>query len=102
MSWKGYDVTCVCRDNGLILKAGEVFGGRDRALDAIAKNEVNLQAASKESDVDKGTLEAIMYEEQSHLTPYELTLEQLFPDKFTGGQGAMQVSVGTAIRVRAD
>ncbi len=46
-----YDVTCFCRDNGLILKAGEVFGGRSRALNVIANNAGNIQAASQQTGI---------------------------------------------------
>jgi RHS repeat-associated protein len=98
-SWKGYDVLCICKDNGLLLKAGEIFGGRDRALEAISRNQGNIEKASAESGVNQSTISAIIYEEQSHLfPPQEITLEKAFPNASTGGKGLMQVSDPTAIR----
>ncbi|PJE64865.1 MAG: hypothetical protein COU90_01205 [Candidatus Ryanbacteria bacterium CG10_big_fil_rev_8_21_14_0_10_43_42] len=102
MSWHGYDVTCLCRDNGLILKTGEVFGGRDRALEAIARNHGNIQAASRETGVSENIIRSIYYEEQSHLVPGEALYEQAFFDRVNGGVGEMQVSMNTALSVGAD
>jgi hypothetical protein len=94
-NWSGYDVTRLGKDNGLILKAGEVLGGRFTAQDAIAANAQNISNSSAQTGVSPSTYQAIMYEENSHQFPPfngERTLENLSPDSFSGGVGTMQVS----------
>jgi RHS repeat-associated protein len=67
--WSGYDVTCVCRDNGLILKAGEVLGGHAEATNAIMLNANNIRNASDQTGVSQQLIKGIMYEELSHQFP---------------------------------
>ena len=97
--WKGYDVTSLSRDNGLFLKAGEVLGGRSAALSAISNNAGAIRAASESSGVSQGLIKGIIYEEQSHQFPPfggEAALENVNPQKYSGGIGVMQVSSKTS------
>ncbi len=97
--WAGYDVTCVCRDNGIILKLGEVAGGRSAALSAIASNAGNIDAASQQTGMSPELIKAIIYEEQSHQFPpfgLETIIENIAPGLVTGGIGVMQVSSKTS------
>ena len=86
--WRGYNGW-----EGVVMKAGEVFGGHERAMNAIKDNEAAVNAASKQHGVHSALTNAIIYEEQSHLKPDEiLGREQFFPNIGTGGVGVMQVS----------
>src|SRR6266478_5599755 len=86
--WRGYNGF-----QGVMMKAGEVFGGHDRAMNAIQANQSTVNAASQQHGVDPRLTNAIIYEEQSHLTPDEaLGRERLFPNVGNGGVGVMQVS----------
>jgi RHS repeat-associated protein len=97
--WKGYNITSLSWDNGLILKAGEVFGGRSAALAAIEANAGNIDAASKQTGMSPEMIKAIIYEEQSHQFPPlggETVIENIAPGYITGGIGIMQVRSKTS------
>jgi RHS repeat-associated protein len=82
-NWQGYSGI-----SGVLMKAGEVFGGHARGLDAIQKNQGQINGAN-----DPNLVSAVIYEEQSHLTLDEaLGREYLFPNVGEGGVGVMQVS----------
>jgi RHS repeat-associated protein len=90
--WTGYEGV-----TGFLMKAGEVLGGHDRALDVIEQGQPIVDSTSAKYGVDPNLTNAIIYEEQSHLTPDEiLGREQLFPNfepsGYDGGVGIMQVS----------
>ncbi|MFA6105431.1 MAG: carbohydrate binding domain-containing protein [Patescibacteria group bacterium] len=86
--WSGYSGV-----SGFMMKTGEVFGGHERALEAIQQNQTTVNDASTKYGVSSNLTNAIMYEEQSHLQPDEvLGREQLFPNVGSGGVGVMQVS----------
>jgi len=98
-NWNGYCVSCFSRDNGLILKAGEVLGGRFAAQDAIAANSGNIAASAAQTGVSPSVYQSIMYEENSHQFPPfggERAMENAFPGSFTGGVGVMQVTSRTS------
>ncbi len=97
--WNGYSVTNLSRDNGLLLKAGEVLGGRSTALNAIANNEENISNASQQTGINAGLIKSVIYEEQSHQFPPfggEALVEKMIPNMFDGGIGIMQVSAQTS------
>jgi hypothetical protein len=86
--WRGYSGF-----PGFIMKMGEVFGGHERALNAMQTYQGTINADSQKYGVDPRLTNAVVYEEQSHLTPDEaLGREQLFPNIGNGGVGVMQVS----------
>ena len=86
--WSGYNGT-----EGVMMKAGEVFGGHARALNAIQRNQGTVVAMTGQYGVDPALANAIIYEEQSHLMPDEaFGREQAFPNLGSGGVGVMQVS----------
>jgi RHS repeat-associated protein len=58
--WDGYDVSSISKDNGLILKAGEVMGGRSAALSAVANNAGNIEAASRQTGMSPEMIKAII------------------------------------------
>jgi hypothetical protein len=92
--WNGYNGL-----SGLALKAGEVFGGRFAAQDAIAANSANIMESSAQTGVSPSVYQAIMYEENAHQFPpfgLERDIENLFPDLSKGGVGVMQVSAKTS------
>ncbi len=86
--WRGYNGF-----QGVMMKVGEVFGGHDRALNAMQTYQGAISADSQKYGVNPSLTNAVVYEEQSHLTPDEaLGREQLFPNIGNGGVGVMQVS----------
>jgi RHS repeat-associated protein len=86
--WRGYNGW-----QGVLMKAGEVLGGHDRALNAMQTYQGTINADSQKYGVNLRLTNAIVYEEQSHLMPDEaLGREQLFPNIGNGGVGVMQVS----------
>jgi len=86
--WRGYNGF-----SGFMMKMGEIFGGHERALSKIQTYQSAVNADSQQNGVAPSLTNAIIYEEQSHLTPDEvLGREQLFPDIGSGGVGLMQVS----------
>lgn len=92
--WVGfYDRSGYEGVSGLLMKVGEVNGGHARAMNAISRNQNNINELSKENGVDPKLTNAIVYEEQAHLMPDEvLGREQLFPNLGRGGVGVMQVT----------
>jgi RHS repeat-associated protein len=90
--WNGYSGV-----SGLAMKAGEVFGGRFAAQDAIAANFGNIANSSAQTGVSPAVYQAIMYEENAHqLPPGERMIENACPQCVGGGIGVMQVSGGTS------
>jgi RHS repeat-associated protein len=92
--WRGYDGW-----KGAGMKALEVFGGHTRAMNAIAQNAQNVNNLSARNGVNPALTNAIIYEEQSHLTPDETPTfkrEQIAPtwepSGKDGGVGLMQVN----------
>src|SRR5262249_46789507 len=84
--WNGYN-----RGQGLAMKAGEVFGGRFAAQDAIAANSENIAASAAQSGVSPSVYQAIMYEENAHQVPPfggERAIEDMCPSCVGGGIGA--------------
>src|SRR5262249_3324368 len=97
--WSGYDVTRMDWNNGLILKAGEVLGGRFSAQDAIAANSGNIAASAAQTGVSPSVYQAIMYEENAHQFPPfggERAIESLCPKCVGYGIGVMQVASKTS------
>ncbi len=88
-NWSGYEGL-----SGAAMKAGEVFGGHNRAMNAMQQYQGTINAASDRYGVNSALTNAIVYEEQSHLTPDEvLGREQILPNVGKkGGVGLMQVS----------
>ena len=81
------------------MKAGEVFGGRFAAQDAIAANSANITASAAQTGANPSVYQAIMYEENAHqLPPFggERAIENLCPKCVHGGIGVMQVSSGAS------
>jgi RHS repeat-associated protein len=96
--WSGYEGM-----KGVGMKALEVMGGHNRAMNAMQANQGTVSAMSAKYGVNPALANAVMYEEQSHLLnlpgiPFESTKDYLFPNSqlggYDGGVGVMQVTGG--------
>jgi Transglycosylase SLT domain len=79
-----------------MMKAGEVFGGHARAMNAMQSYQGDISRDSQKYGVDPRLTNAVVYDEQSHLLPTEEAKDYLFPNPqlggYDGGVGIMQVS----------
>ena len=84
--WHGfYDFEGYSGAYGQGLKFLEVYGGRNRAINAINRNSIIISEVSQRYEISEDLIKAIIYEETSHLELTESMREQMFIDSELSG-----------------